>query len=42
MTLGDINGLQVDKVSSWRNLSMDIEFLYSENRFVKVCNRDWR
>lgn len=31
---GDINGLQIDEVSIWRNLSMDIEFLYLEDLFM--------
>lgn len=39
---GDINGLQIDEVSIWRNLSMDIEFLYLEDLFMMVCNREWR
>lgn len=39
---GDINGLQIDEVSIWRNLSMDIEFLYLEDLFMIVCNREWR
>lgn len=39
---GDINGLQIDEVSIWRNLSMDIEFLYLEDLFMMVCNWEWR